>query len=129
MSVTLCLKIQITKCCVRETLVIGIGIQNLPEGTAVAMPLRRDGMSRRKSFLYGQFSGMVEPISAVIGVLAVTFMTPLLPFALSFAAGAMIFVVVEEVIPGSQENGNRDLATMCLMIGFTVMMILDVAFG
>ncbi|MBO1910080.1 ZIP family metal transporter, partial [Microvirga sp. 3-52] len=78
-------------------LAIGIGIQNLPEGTAVSMPLRRDGMSRRKSFLYGQFSGMVEPISAVIGVLAVTFMTPLLPFALSFAAGAMIFVVVEEV--------------------------------
>ncbi|WP_210468079.1 ZIP family metal transporter [Sporosarcina sp. 6E9] len=110
-------------------LAIGIGIQNLPEGTAVSMPLRRDGMSRRKSFLYGQFSGMVEPISAVIGVLAVTFMTPLLPFALSFAAGAMIFVVVEEVIPGSQENGNRDLASVCLMLGFTVMMILDVAFG
>ncbi|MFC5591642.1 ZIP family metal transporter [Sporosarcina soli] len=110
-------------------LAIGIGIQNLPEGTAVAMPLRRDGMSRRKSFLYGQFSGMVEPISAVVGVLAVTFMTPLLPFALSFAAGAMIFVVVEEVIPGSQENGNKDLASICLMLGFTVMMILDVAFG
>lgn len=110
-------------------LAIGIGIQNLPEGTAVAMPLRRDGMSRRKSFLYGQFSGMVEPISAVVGVLAVTFMTPLLPFALSFAAGAMIFVVVEEVIPGSQENGNKDLASICLMLGFTLMMILDVAFG
>ena len=110
-------------------LAIGIGIQNLPEGTAVAMPLRRDGMSRRKSFLYGQFSGMVEPISAVIGVLAVSFMTPILPFALSFAAGAMIFVVVEEVIPGSQENGNKDLASICLMLGFTVMMILDVAFG
>ena len=72
---------------------------------------------------------MVEPISAVIGVLAVTFMTPLLPFALSFAAGAMIFVVVEEVIPGSQENGNKDLASVCLMIGFTVMMTLDVALG
>ena len=110
-------------------LAIGIGIQNLPEGTAVSMPLRRDGMSRRKSFLYGQFSGMVEPISAVIGVLAVTLMAPLLPFALSFAAGAMIFVVVEEVIPGSQEKGNKDLATVCLMVGFTVMMILDVAFG
>lgn len=110
-------------------LAIGIGIQNLPEGTAVAMPLRRDGMSRRKSFLYGQFSGMVEPISAVVGVLAVSFMTPILPFALSFAAGAMIFVVVEEVIPGSQENGNKDLASICLMLGFTVMMILDVAFG
>lgn len=110
-------------------LAIGIGIQNLPEGTAVAMPLRRDGMSRRKSFFYGQFSGMVEPISAVVGVLAVSFMTPILPFALSFAAGAMIFVVVEEVIPGSQENGNKDLASICLMLGFTVMMILDVAFG
>lgn len=110
-------------------LAIGIGIQNFPEGTAVSMPLRRDGMSRRKSFFYGQFSGMVEPISAVIGVLAVTMMAPLLPFALSFAAGAMIFVVVEEVIPGSQENGNKDLASISLMIGFVVMMILDVAFG
>lgn len=110
-------------------LAVGIGIQNLPEGTAVSMPLRRDGMSRRKSFFYGQFSGMVEPISAVIGVLAVSFMTPILPFALSFAAGAMIFVVVEEVIPGSHENGNKDLASICLMIGFAVMMVLDVAFG
>lgn len=111
------------------TLAIGIGIQNFPEGTAVSMPLRREGMSRRKSFMYGQFSGMVEPIAAIIGVLAVTIMEPLLPFALSFAAGAMIFVVAEEVIPGSQENGNKDLASMCLMIGFTVMMILDVALG
>ncbi|MDN4608800.1 ZIP family metal transporter [Sporosarcina highlanderae] len=110
-------------------LAVGIGIQNLPEGTAVSMPLRRDGMSRRKSFFYGQLSGAVEPFSAVIGVLAVTTMQPLLPFALSFAAGAMIFVVVEEVIPGSQENGNKDLASLCLMIGFAVMMILDVAFG
>ncbi|MDW0117531.1 ZIP family metal transporter [Sporosarcina thermotolerans] len=110
-------------------LAVGIGIQNLPEGTAVSMPLRRDGMSRRKSFFYGQLSGAVEPFSAVIGVLAVTTMQPLLPFALSFAAGAMIFVVVEEVIPGSQENGNKDLASICLMIGFAVMMILDVAFG
>ncbi|MRH41315.1 ZIP family metal transporter [Aquibacillus halophilus] len=111
------------------TLAIGIGIQNLPEGTAVSMPLRRDGMSRRKSFFYGQFSGMVEPIAAVIGVLAVTLMEPLLPFALSFAAGAMIFVTAEEVIPGSQENGNRDLASLSLMVGFTLMMILDVALG
>lgn len=110
-------------------LAIGIGIQNFPEGTAVSMPLRRDGMSRRKSFLYGQASAMVEPIAAVVGVLAVTLMAPILPFALSFAAGAMIFVVVEEVIPGSQENGNKDLASVSLMIGFTVMMILDVAFG
>lgn len=108
---------------------IGIGIQNFPEGVAVSMPLRRDGMSRRKSFFYGQFSGMVEPVSAVIGALAVVFIEPLLPYALSFAAGAMIFVVAEEVIPGSQENGNTDLASISLMIGFTVMMILDVALG
>ncbi len=111
------------------SLAIGIGIQNFPEGTAVSMPLRREGLSRRKSFMYGQFSGMVEPIAAVFGVLAVTLMEPLLPFALSFAAGAMIFVVAEEVIPGSQENGNNDLASMALMIGFTIMMILDVALG
>lgn len=110
-------------------LAIGIGIQNFPEGTAVSMPLRREGMSRRKSFMYGQFSGMVEPIAAIIGVLAVTLMEPLLPFALSFAAGAMIFVVAEEVIPSSRENGNKDFASMCLIIGFTVMMILDVALG
>src|SRR5690625_2659286 len=110
-------------------LTIGIGIQNLPEGVAVSLPLRRDGMSRRKSFMYGQFSGMVEPISAIIGVLAVAFIEPLLPYALSFAAGAMIFVVVEEVIPGSHEKGNKDLASLALLIGFTVMMILDVGLG
>ncbi|AUJ26942.1 ZIP family metal transporter [Virgibacillus dokdonensis] len=110
-------------------LAIGIGIQNFPEGVAVSMPLRREGMSRKKSFMYGQFSGMVEPIAGVVGALAVTFIQPLLPYALSFAAGAMIFVVAEEVIPGSQEQGNRDLASMSLMVGFTVMMILDVALG
>jgi ZIP family zinc transporter len=110
-------------------LAIGIGIQNFPEGVAVSMPLRRDGMSRRKSFMYGQFSGMVEPIAAVIGAMAVIFIEPLLPYALSFAAGAMIFVVAEEVIPGSQEKGNTDLASISLMIGFTIMMILDVALG
>ncbi|GAB2566008.1 ZIP family metal transporter [Gracilibacillus alcaliphilus] len=111
------------------TLAIGIGIQNFPEGVAVAMPLRGDGMSRRRSFFYGQFSGMVEPIAAVIGALAVAHIQPLLPYALSFAAGAMIFVVAEEVIPSSQEKGNKDLAAMSLMIGFAVMMILDVALG
>ncbi|MFD1363192.1 ZIP family metal transporter [Lentibacillus salinarum] len=110
-------------------LAIGIGIQNFPEGVAVSLPLRREGMSRRKSFVYGQFSGMVEPIAAIVGVLAVTFIQPLLSYALSFAAGAMIFVVAEEVIPGSQEEGNKDLASMSLMIGFTIMMILDVALG
>lgn len=110
-------------------LAIGIGIQNFPEGIAVSMPLRGEGMSRRRSFFYGQFSGMVEPISAVIGAVAVTFMEPLLPYALSFAAGAMIFVVAEEVIPSSHENGNHDLATMSLMLGFIIMMTLDVALG
>ncbi|MEK9197313.1 ZIP family metal transporter [Ureibacillus sp. 179-F W5.1 NHS] len=110
-------------------LAIGIGIQNIPEGAAVSMPLLRDGLSKKKSFLFGQFSGMVEPISAIIGFLAVAFIEPLLPFALAFAAGAMIFVVVEEVIPSSQEEGNKDLAVLSLMIGFTIMMILDVALG
>jgi zinc transporter, ZIP family len=111
------------------TLALGIGIQNFPEGLAVSMPLRGDGMSRRKSFFYGQFSGMVEPIAAVIGAFAVAFFEPLLPYALSFAAGAMIFVVAEEVIPSSQENGHKDLASMSLMVGFVLMMILDVALG
>ena len=111
------------------TLALGIGIQNFPEGFAVSMPLRGEGMSRRKSFFYGQFSGMVEPIAAVIGAFAVSFIEPLLPYALSFAAGAMIFVVAEEVIPSSQEKGNKDLATFSLMIGFVLMMILDVALG
>ncbi|MCL6572214.1 MAG: ZIP family metal transporter [Bacillus sp. (in: Bacteria)] len=110
-------------------LAIGIGIQNFPEGLAVSMPLRRDGMSRTRSFMYGQSSGLVEPIAAIIGALAVVFIEPLLPYALSFAAGAMIFVVAEEVIPGSQENGNTDIASISLMIGFTIMMILDVALG
>lgn len=110
-------------------LAIGIGIQNLPEGVAVSLPLRREGMSRTKSFMYGQFSGMVEPVAAVIGAFAVLYIEPLLSYALSFAAGAMIFVVVEEVIPGSQEEGNKDLASMALMIGFVVMMILDVGLG
>lgn len=111
------------------TLALGIGIQNFPEGLAVSMPLRGEGMSRRKSFFYGQFSGMVEPVAAVIGAFAVAFIEPLLPYALSFAAGAMIFVVAEEVIPSSQEKGNKDLASMSLMVGFVLMMILDVALG
>ncbi|GIQ66288.1 hypothetical protein PACILC2_48560 [Paenibacillus cisolokensis] len=110
-------------------LALGIGIQNFPEGTAVAMPLRREGMSRRRSFFYGQLSGMFEPIAAVIGAAAVLFIEPLLPYALSFAAGAMIFVVAEEVIPSSQEHGHKSMASMSLMTGFAVMMILDVALG
>ncbi|ALS29390.1 dihydroorotate dehydrogenase [Paenibacillus sp. 32O-W] len=110
-------------------LALGIGIQNFPEGTAVAMPLRREGMSRRRSFFYGQLSGMFEPIAAVVGAAAVLFIEPLLPYALSFAAGAMIFVVAEEVIPSSQEHGHKSMASMSLMAGFAVMMILDVALG
>jgi ZIP family zinc transporter len=108
---------------------VGIGLQNFPEGMAVAMPLRREGVSRLKSFWYGQLSGIVEPIAGVIGAAAVIVSQPILPYALAFAAGAMIFVVVEEVIPESQRGGNADSATMGLMIGFTVMMILDVSLG
>ena len=110
-------------------LAIGIGIQNFPEGIAVSMPLRRQGMSRRKSFMYGQASAAVEPIAAVIGALAVTFFTPILPYALAFAAGAMIFVVIEEVIPETQLDKNTDIATLGFIGGFIVMMILDVALG
>ena len=110
-------------------LTIGIGIQNFPEGTAVAMPLRRMGMSRKKSFLLGQASALVEPIAAVIGAMAVAFFTPILPYALAFAAGAMIFVVVEEVVPETQQNKNTDIATLGFIIGFVVMMSLDVALG
>ena len=108
-------------------LAIGIGLQNYPEGMAVSMPLRREGMSRLKSFWYGQLSGMVEPAAGVIGVVAVMASRALLPYALSFAAGAMIFVVFEQVIPESQHGGNAHLATMGGMLGFTVMMVLDVA--
>ena len=111
------------------SLALGIGIQNFPEGTAVSVPLRREGMSRMKAFIYGQASGMVEPVAAVIGAAAVLLARPLLPYALAFAAGAMIFVVVEEVIPESQSSGNGDLATMGVILGFTVMMTLDVALG
>ena len=111
------------------TLAIGIGIQNFPEGIAVSMPLRRMGMSRRKSFMYGQSSAIVEPVFGVIGAVAVTFFTPILPYALAFAAGAMIFVVVEEVIPETQQDKNTDIATLGFIGGFIVMMILDVALG
>ncbi len=111
------------------TLAIGIGIQNFPEGVAVAMPLRRQGVSRFKSFWYGQMSAIVEPVAAVIGALAVTFFTPILPYALAFAAGAMIFVVVEEVIPETQQDKFTDIATMGFIIGFIIMMILDVSLG
>ncbi len=110
-------------------LAIGIGIQNFPEGFAVAMPLRRTGLSRGKSFFYGQLSAIVEPIAGVLGAAAVIIFQPILPFALAFAAGAMIFVVVEEVIPETQRDKFTDLAVLGFMGGFTVMMILDVALG
>ena len=110
-------------------LAIGIGIQNFPEGFAVSMPLRRMGVSRWKSWQWGQLSAIVEPIFAVIGAAVVMTVLPILPYALAFAAGAMIFIVVEEVIPESQRGGNTDLATMGLIAGFIVMMILDVALG
>ncbi len=110
-------------------LTIGIGIQNFPEGFAVSMPLRREGISKFKSFWYGQVSALVEPIFAVIGAYAVYIAKPILPYALAFAAGAMIFVVVEEVIPESQREGNSDVATMGAIVGFVIMMVLDVALG
>ena len=108
---------------------IGIGIQNFPEGFAVSMPLRRMGVSKLKSWQWGQLSAIVEPIFAVIGAAIVMTVLPILPYALAFAAGAMIFIVVEEVIPESQRGGNIDLATMGLIAGFIVMMCLDVALG
>ena len=110
-------------------LALGIGIQNFPEGIAVSMPMRRQGMSRFKSFWYGQLSAIVEPFAAIFGALAVTFFTPILPYALAFAAGAMIFVVVEEVIPETQLDKNTDIATLGFILGFIVMMILDVSLG
>ena len=110
-------------------LAVGIGLQNFPEGMAVALPLRGEGLSRGRSFWYGQLSGVVEPVSAVAGAGAVLAVRPLLPYALAFAAGAMIYVVVEELIPESQRHGHTDLATLGAMGGFTVMMILDVALG
>ena len=110
-------------------LAVGIGLQNFPEGVAVAMPLRAEGLSRLKSFWYGQLSAVVEPVAAVIGAAAVVVAAPILPYALSFAAGAMVYVVVEELIPESHREGNVDLATVSLMVGFAVMMVLDVALG
>jgi len=110
-------------------LAFGIGLQNFPEGAAVSIPLRREGFSRLKAFNYGQLSGMVEPIAGVIGAYLVLTITPLLPYALSFAAGAMIFVVVEELIPASQTDNESDYSTVGAMLGFATMMLLDVALG
>ena len=111
------------------TLALGIGLQNFPEGTAVSMPLRREGLSRNKSFFIGQLSGVVEPIAGIIGAILVMKVQILLPFLLSFAAGAMIYVVVEELIPESQTNKKKDLMALFTLIGFSVMMILDIALG
>lgn len=110
-------------------LAIGIGLQNFPEGTAVSVPLRREGLSRRKAFFYGQLSGVVEPISGILGALLVLRVRLLLPFLLAFAAGAMIYVVVQELIPESQTNKRKDLMALFTLIGFSLMMILDVALG
>ena len=110
-------------------LALGIGIQNFPEGAAVSIPLRREGFSRKKAFLYGQASGIVEPIAGVLGALSVIVFRPILPYALAFAAGAMIYVVVEELVPESQREKHSDVATIGAMLGFTVMMTLDVALG
>jgi len=110
-------------------LALGIGLQNFPEGAAVSIPLRREGVSRGRSFWYGQLSGMVEPVAGVIGAAAVLSMQAILPYALAFAAGAMIYVVVEELIPESQLSKNTDLSTIGAMLGFAVMMFLDVALG
>jgi ZIP family zinc transporter len=110
-------------------LALGIGIQNFPEGIAVSMPMRRQGVSKLKSFWYGQLSAIVEPIAAVVGAVAVTFFTPLLPYAMAFAAGAMIFVVVEEVIPETQQDEYTDVSTLGFILGFIVMMTLDVSLG
>ena len=111
------------------TLAIGIGIQNFPEGTAVSVPLRREGFSRNKSFIYGMLSGIVEPISGVLGALLVLKVRIILPFLLAFAAGAMIYVVIQELIPESQTNENKEVISMCTLIGFTIMMLLDVLLG
>lgn len=110
-------------------LALGIGLQNFPEGAAVSIPLRREGFSRRKAFWYGQLSGFVEPLSGVLGAALVIWIKPLLPYALAFAAGAMIFVVIEELIPESQRGNETDLSTIGAMLGFAVMMFLDVALG
>ncbi|MBN1259715.1 MAG: ZIP family metal transporter [Anaerolineae bacterium] len=110
-------------------LALGIGIQNVPEGMAVSLPLRREGIPMLKSWWYGQLSGVVEPVAGVLGAAAVLLARPILPYALAFAAGAMIFVVAEDLIPEAQGGGNTHQATLGVMLGFTVMMILDVALG
>lgn len=111
------------------TLAIGISIQNFPEGAIISMPLRTEGVSKVKSFLYGTLSGIVEPIAAIITILLINVVTPILPYVLSFAAGAMIYVVVEELIPESQTGEHSNIGTIGVALGFVIMMILDVALG
>lgn len=111
------------------TLALGIGLQNFPEGSAVSLPLRREGYSRKKAFFYGQLSGIVEPFSAIAGAILVLKIQTILPFLLAFAAGAMIYVVVEELIPESQANKKKDLMAFFTLFGFVIMMILDIALG
>ena len=111
------------------SLAIGIGIQNLPEGMAISIPLRREGYSRVKAFLYGMLSGIVEPISAIIGAILVLKVRFILPFFLSFAAGAMIYVVIQELIPESQTNKNKEIISLFTLFGFIIMMLLDVLLG
>lgn len=111
------------------SLAIGIGIQNIPEGSALSLPLRAEGRSKWDAFNLGQLSALVEPLGAILGAFAVIVVSQILPYALSFAAGAMIFVVVEELIPESQASNNTDNATLAFMVGFVIMMILDVALG
>ena len=110
-------------------LAVGIGIQNFPEGLAVSVPLRSEGMTRRRSFWFGQLTAIVEPVAAAIGAASVIVSTAIMPYALAFAAGAMIFIVIEEIIPQSQRYGKKDLVTLTTIVGFVLMMILDVAFG
>lgn len=110
-------------------LALGIGLQNLPEGMAVSVPLRREGYTRQKAFFYGQISGIAEPIAGFLGALLVLKVHTCLPFLLAFAAGAMIYVVVEELIPESQTNENKDWMALFTLVGFSIMMVLDVALG
>ena len=110
-------------------LTLGIGIQNFPEGVAISMPFKGSGLSNFKSFFFGQLSAVVEPIAGILGALAVSIFKSILPFALSFAAGAMIFVVIEELIPESQSSGNTDISTISAILGFVIMMLLDISFS
>jgi zinc transporter, ZIP family len=110
-------------------LAFGIGLQNFPEGAAVSIPLRREGFSCSRAFWYGQLSGFVEPVAGVLGAALILLVRPLMPYALAFAAGAMIYVVVEEIIPEAQRGDETDLSTIGAMLGFATMMFLDVALG